>query len=141
MNDFNVSTWNQISANATCYNRNINIRVCGKILILPKFGKAIIKTSWSQHWLQVTVQLLYFEAAKQADRKLSALIRIYKFKSIKPQRLFMTSFIESQFANCPIVMMCCDEISDNSINDLQKLPLRTVYNDNVSIFEKLLKKR
>ena len=36
--------------------------------------------------------------------------------------------------------MCCDELSDNSINHLHERALRTVYSDNVSTFEKSLEK-
>ena len=36
--------------------------------------------------------------------------------------------------------MCCDKTSDNHINHLHERALRTVYNDNVSTFEKLLEK-
>ena len=52
----------------------------------------------------------------------------------------MKFFIESQFAYCPLVWMCCDKTSDNCINHLHERALRTVYNDNVSTFEKLLEK-
>ena len=52
----------------------------------------------------------------------------------------MKSFIESQFAYCPLVWMCCDKTSDNRINHLHERALRTVYNDNVSAFEKILVK-
>ena len=53
---------------------------------------------------------------------------------------FNETFIESQFAYCPLVWMCCDKTSDNRINHLHERALRTVYNDNVSTFEKLLEK-
>ena len=36
--------------------------------------------------------------------------------------------------------MCCDKTSDNHINHLHERALRTVYNDNVSTFKKLLQK-
>ena len=36
--------------------------------------------------------------------------------------------------------MCCDKTSDNRINHLHERALRTVYNDSVSSFEKLLEK-
>ena len=36
--------------------------------------------------------------------------------------------------------MCCDKTSDNRINHLHERVLRTVYNDNMSTFEKLLEK-
>ena len=52
----------------------------------------------------------------------------------------MRSFIESQFEYCPLVWMCCDKTSDNRINHLHERALRTVYNDNLSTFEKLLEK-
>ena len=52
----------------------------------------------------------------------------------------MKSFIESQFAYCPLVWMCCDKASDNYINHLRERALRTVYNDNVPTLEKLLEK-
>ena len=48
----------------------------------------------------------------------------------------MKSFIESQFAYCPLLW----KTSDNRINHLHARALRTVYNDNVSTFEKLLEK-
>ena len=52
----------------------------------------------------------------------------------------MKSFIASQFAYCPLVWMCCDKTSDSRINHSHKRALRTIYNDNVSTFEKLLGK-
>ena len=36
--------------------------------------------------------------------------------------------------------MCCDKTSDNRINHLQERAIRTVYNKNVSTFEKLPEK-
>ena len=36
--------------------------------------------------------------------------------------------------------MCCDKTDENRINYLHERALRTVYNDNESTFEKLLKK-
>ena len=60
--------------------------------------------------------------------------------SLKRPRVLMKSFIKSQFKYCPLVWMCRDKTSDNLINHLQECALRTVYNDNVSAFEKLLEK-
>ena len=59
--------------------------------------------------------------------------------SLRRRRVLMKSFIESQFAYCPL-WMCCDETSDNRINHLNERALRTFYHDNVSTFEKLLEK-
>ena len=58
--------------------------------------------------------------------------------SLRRRRFLMKSFIEPQFAYCPLSWMCCDKTSDNRINHLHKRALRTVYNENVSTFEKLL---
>ena len=77
---------------------------------------------------------------KKAGKKLSALTRICKFMSLRRRRVLMRTFIESQFAYCPFVWMCCDKTSDNRINHLHERALRTAYNDNVSIFEKSLEK-
>ena len=52
----------------------------------------------------------------------------------------MKSFIGSQFAYYPLIWMCCDKTSDNRINYLHERARRTVYNENVSTFEKLLEK-
>ena len=52
----------------------------------------------------------------------------------------MKSFTESQFAYCPLVWMWCDKTSDYRINYLHKRVFRTVYNDNVSAFEKYIEK-
>ena len=52
----------------------------------------------------------------------------------------MKSFIESQFSYCPLVWICYDKTSDNRINHLHERAFRTVYNGNVSTFEKLLEK-
>ena len=60
--------------------------------------------------------------------------------SLRRRRVLMKSFIESQFAYCPLVRMCCDKTSDNRINHLHERALRTVYNDNASTFEKHLEK-
>ena len=58
--------------------------------------------------------------------------------SLKRRSVLMKSVIESQFAYCPLVWTCCDKTFDNRINHLHERALRTVYNDNVSTFEKLL---
>ena len=77
---------------------------------------------------------------KKVGRRLSALTRISKFISLKCRRVLTKSFIESQLAYCPLVWTWSDKISDNRINYLHERALSTVYNDNVSTFEKLLEK-
>ena len=53
---------------------------------------------------------------------------------------FNETFIEPQFAYCPLVWMYCDKTPDTCINHLHERALKTVYNDNVSTLEKLLEK-
>ena len=58
--------------------------------------------------------------------------------SMERPRVLMKYFNQSQFAYCLLVWMCGDKTSDNCIIHLAEPALTTVYNDNVSIFEKLL---
>ena len=53
----------------------------------------------------------------------------------------MKFFIESHFAYCPLVWMCCNKILDNHINHLYERALRTLYSDNVLSFEKTSRKK
>ena len=46
----------------------------------------------------------------------------------------------TQFVYYPLAWMSCDKTSDNRINHLHERALSTVYNENVSTFEKLLEK-
>ena len=120
------------------------MKVCGQILVLAKFGKAMIKNFLESQLIQlITIDHnLKFNhilsQCKKAGGKLSVLTKICKFMSLRRGRVLMKSFIESQFEYCPLVWMCCDKTSDNRINHLHERALRTVYNDNVSTFEKLL---
>ena len=77
---------------------------------------------------------------KKAGRKLSVFTRIRKFTSLKRRRVLVKSFIESQFAYCPLVWMCREKTSYDRMYHLHERALRTVYNDDVSTFEKLLEK-
>ena len=52
----------------------------------------------------------------------------------------MKSFIESQFACCPLVLICRDKTSNNHINHLHGRALSTIFKDYESIFKKLLQK-
>ena len=52
----------------------------------------------------------------------------------------MKSFIESQFACCPLVLIYRDKTSNNHINHLHGLALSTIFKDYESIFKKLLQK-
>ena len=50
----------------------------------------------------------------------------------------MRAFIQSQFGYCPLVWMCHDRRSNNTINRVHERALRIVYNDKKSTFEELL---
>ena len=98
------------------------------------------ESSRCQHCSQFKIQSLYFKAVQKSREKPSVLTRICKFMSLDRRRVLVKSFIESQFAYCPLVWMFFDKTSDNRINHLHECALRTVYNDNVSTFEKFLEK-
>ena len=73
-------------------------------------------------------------------QKLSALVRLSNFMSIKQRRVLMKSLIESQFGYCPLIWMLHDRGVNNKINHLHERSLRRVYKDNNSSFKELLKK-
>ena len=117
-------------------NIRTKIKKCeSKYCFLQNLGKQWSKTSWSQQFNHYILK-----QCKKVGKKLSALTRICKFMSLKRRSVLMKSVIESQFAYCPLVWTCCDKTFDNRINHLHERALRTVYNDNVSTFEKLLGK-
>ena len=87
-----------------------------------------------------SVTVFYLKQCYKAGGKLNALTRIQKFMSFERLGVLMKSFIESQFAYCPLVSMCCDKTSHSRINHLSERALKTVYNENLSTFEKRLEK-
>ena len=77
---------------------------------------------------------------KKAGRKLAMLARLSKFMSCKQKRIFMKTFVESQFSYCPLIWMFYSRKVNSKINHLQERSLRIVYIDYITSFEDLLKK-
>ena len=77
---------------------------------------------------------------KKANRKLSALARISKFLPLHKRKLLFNTFVQSQFAYCPLIWMFHDRSVNNKINRLHERALRIIYKDDQSSFEELLKK-
>ena len=76
----------------------------------------------------------------KANRKLTALGQLSRYLPFAQRRLLMKSFIESQFACCPLVWMFHDRNLNNKINKLQERTLRLLYMDDYSTFNELLTK-
>ena len=51
----------------------------------------------------------------------------------------MKSFVESQFAYCPLIWMFYSRELNRKINKIQERSLRMVYTNDTSIYEELLK--
>ena len=77
---------------------------------------------------------------KKAGQKISALARLIHVIPLEKKRILMRSFIESQFAYCPLIWMFCSRSMNKRINRLHERALRIVYNDYVNSFESLLVK-
>ena len=73
-------------------------------------------------------------------KKLSALARMSYILRFSKMRLLIKSFVDSQFAYCPLVWMFCSRSLNNKINKLQERALRILYKDYESSFEDLLEK-
>ena len=76
----------------------------------------------------------------KAGRKLSALIRLYRYYNLDQRRNLMKTFIESQFSYSPMAWMFHDRRINNQINKLHERALRIVYRDDTATFEELLKR-
>ena len=80
------------------------------------------------------------QICKKAGNKLSALARVRHHFSFEKRRMLMKTFIESQFAYCPLVWMFHGRVINSRINRLQERAIRIVYDDQTSSFEDLLEK-
>ena len=77
---------------------------------------------------------------KKAGRKITALGRLTRYLQFEKKRTLLKSFIESQFAYCPLTWMFCSRKNNNRINQLHERALRIVYGDDTSTFKELLKR-
>ena len=77
---------------------------------------------------------------KKGNQKLHALARISKFVGEDKLKLFMRTFIESQFNYCPLLWMFHSRELNHKINRLHKRALRVVYKNDQMTFEELLEK-
>ena len=77
---------------------------------------------------------------KKASLKLNALTRITHFTNVSKKRIIMKSFIESQFAYCPLIWMLHSRRLNDKINRIHERALRITYNDKSSSCRKLLTK-
>ena len=75
-----------------------------------------------------------------AGKKLTALARLSNVLNCSKFRLLLKSFVESQFAYCPLVWMLCGRTMNNKMNNLHERALRILYKDDISSFENLLEK-
>ena len=77
---------------------------------------------------------------KQANSKLTAIARHSSLLTFEKLRVLLKSFVESQFAYCPLVWMFYDRGINSKINRVQERSLRILYRDDKSTFEHLLEK-
>ena len=79
------------------------------------------------------------DICKKAGEKISALARVTPYTGIAKKRILMKTFFTLKFNYCPLVWMCHDHANSNKVNRLHERCLGIVYNDNQSLFNKLLK--
>ena len=77
---------------------------------------------------------------KTAGRKLNALMRLSNIHPFHKRRMLMKSFVESQFAYAPLLNLFHSRELNNKINNLHYRALKSVYRDDFSTFQELLKK-
>ena len=80
------------------------------------------------------------DICKKASGKLTALTRLATIMPFDKKKLLMNSFIQSQFAYCPLLWMFCSRDMNDKINSIHKRALRMVYLDYTSSYAELLKK-
>ena len=107
-------------------------------------GNQIILNSCSEKLLGVTFDnKLCFDIhvtklCIKAEQKLHALARISNLISLEKRKLFMNSFIPSQFRYCPLIWVCHSGKLNNCLNKIHERALRIVYKDYDLCFEELL---
>ena len=79
------------------------------------------------------------DICSRANRKLTALGRLSKLLSLEKKRNLMKSFVESQFAYCPLIWMFHNRELNTKINKIQERSLRMVYVNDTSTYEELLR--
>ena len=110
-------------------------------MVWTNIGESKILESQKQNLLGIVIDKnLKFDEhvlsiCKKVGRKVSVLSRISKFLSFTRRKILMKSFVESQFAYCPLVWMFCSKKSNNRINQIHERALRLVYKDSTSTFE------
>ena len=77
---------------------------------------------------------------KKVNRKLHALSRVSKYRTLNKCRILMRSFIISQFNYCPLIWMIENRGLNDKINRIHERALRIVYDDYIFSFEDLLSK-
>ena len=77
---------------------------------------------------------------KKVNRKLHALSRVSKYMTLNKCRIFMRSFIISQFNYRPLIWMIENRGLNDKINHIHERALRIVYDDYIFSFEDLLSK-
>ena len=75
---------------------------------------------------------------QKAAQKLGVLNRISSLLDPEKERLVFNAVIKSHFNYCPLIWMFSSRRSNNLINRIHKMSLRTVYNDTSSTFQELL---
>ena len=76
----------------------------------------------------------------KANRKLSALNRIFYFLTFSQKRTLIKAFFESQFNYCSLTWMFHRRKSNNNINLLHERALSMTYNRQISSYPELLDK-
>ena len=78
---------------------------------------------------------------KKASEKLYAFARIFKYVETSKPRVFVNSFITSQFSYCPLIWMLHRRRIEHRINKIHERALRLIYpSDSKLTFEELLDK-
>ena len=111
-----------------------------------KVGNERIWESQYEKLLGMTVDKnLSFEShlkklCTKVNQKVSALSRIAGILPFQKRHILLKTFIESQFAYCPLIWMFCSCTMNKKINHIHERALRIVYRDYETSFEELLEK-
>ena len=80
------------------------------------------------------------DICRKASRKLSVLARVSNFLPIQKRKLIFNTFVQSQFAYCPLLWMFHERNIPNKINCMHERALRLIYRDDEFTFKDLVER-